>query len=55
MSLDMLVSSGGDINLLCDKMNEELEKLNLWFKINKLSLNVKKKRIILFSQRETLI
>ena len=32
-------------------MNDELEKLNLWFKINKLSLNVKKTNYIIFSKR----
>jgi len=32
-------------------VNTELEKINIWFKLNKLSLNVKKTKYILFSSK----
>ena len=38
-----------DINYLCDCMSKELSKLDEWFKINRLSLNMNKTNYILFS------
>ena len=32
------------------EINKELEKLNLWFKLNKLTLNVDKTKCMFFSQ-----
>ena len=42
-------------NLLFQKGNEELENINNWLIANKLSLNVKKTKYILFSSRTTKI
>jgi len=44
--------SGPDINELCRSVNIELTKLSRWFKLNKLSLNIKKKNnFIVFRSR----
>ena len=40
--------SESDVTLLCQKVNLELAKLNDWFCANKLSLNAKKTKYILF-------
>ena len=46
---DTTVSLSSDnVQLLFRKMNTELEKLNTWFKANRLCLNVKKTKFILF-------
>ena len=37
-----LFASGTDLKQLCDVINEELIKINVWFRVNKLSLNVSK-------------
>ena len=34
--------SGDDLSVLCKQISEELDKLNVWFHVNKLSLNVAK-------------
>ena len=34
--------SGSDLNVLCGEISKELDKLNVWFNVNKLSLNVVK-------------
>ena len=47
-----LFRSGRELNSLCKEVSEELEKLNTWFKVNKLSLNVSKTNFILFSGRK---
>ena len=44
-----LFSSGRDLDVLCHSINEELKKLNLWFKVNKLSLNLSKTNYMIFS------
>jgi len=46
-----LFYTGNNIDDMCNVMSSELEKLNLWFKVNKLSLNVKKTNFMLFSQK----
>ena len=47
-----LFRSGRDLELLCKEISDELHKLNLWFSVNKLSLNVAKTNFILFSGRK---
>ncbi len=44
-----LFTSGRDIESLCEVVNVELAKINLWFKLNKLSLNISKTNFIIFS------
>ena len=39
-----------DINILFEKMNEELTNINKWFDANKLSLNVKKTKYSFFQK-----
>ena len=43
-----------DINNVEREINYELEKVNLWLKANKLSLNVKKTKCMFFHKRKTL-
>ena len=43
-----------DSNNLEHEINYELEKVNLWLKANKLSLNVKKTKFMFFRKRKTL-
>ena len=38
-----------DIELLSNRINTELDKLHVWLKINKLSLNVEKTKLMIFS------
>ena len=46
-----MFASGSDIELLCKNINDELIKINLWFKLNKLSLNISKRNFIVFTNR----
>ena len=39
-----------DIRTLISRVNTELEKLTIWIKTNKLSLNVKKSKFMIFSR-----
>ena len=43
-----------DVNIsdLCKNVSSELDKLNIWFAVNKLSLNVSKTNFILFGNRK---
>lgn len=43
--------SGKNINNLCSLVEKELFKVNEWFKLNKLSLNVSKTNFIIFSRK----
>ena len=43
-----LFYSSPSISDLYESMNTDLENLNIWFKVNKLSLNIKKTKYILF-------
>ena len=43
-----------DSNNIEREINYELEKVNLWLKANKLSLNVKKTKCMFFHKRKTL-
>ena len=40
------LSSGDDLFELCETICLELEKLSIWFAVNKLSLNVEKEQIL---------
>ena len=46
-----ILCSGKDLIELAKTANSELSKINLWFKINKLSLNLQKTKYILFGRR----
>ena len=39
------------LSKLFENVNDELKKISLWFKLNKLSLNIKKNNFILFGQK----
>ena len=43
--------SGPDIDFLIERANSELQKASVWFKCNKLTLNVKKTKFMLFSEK----
>ena len=47
-----LFRSSDNLQNLCNEISTELCKLNIWFKINKLSLNVAKTNFIVFSRRK---
>ena len=47
-----LFRSSSDLQKLCHDVSKELGKLNIWFKVNKLSLNVAKTNFIVFSGRK---
>ena len=47
--------SGVNLDLLFEKCNSELEKASIWFRANKLTLNVKKTKFMLFSEKNTQI
>ena len=41
--------TGDDLKEVCETMSHELDKLNRWFRANKLSLNVSKTNFMIFS------
>ena len=41
-----------DLNYLSDMLNLEMDKLSIWFKSNKLSLNLKKTKFMVFKLRQ---
>ena len=47
--------SGKDVNNICHIMTEELRKINVWFKVNKLSLNVSKTNYMLFGNTRNMV
>ena len=47
-----ILYSDANVNNLNNVVNSELDKLNIWFIINKLSLNVSKTNYILFDNRK---
>ena len=47
-----LFRSSDNLQNLCNEISTELCKLNIWFKVNKLSLNVAKTNFIVFSGRK---
>ena len=44
--------SGIDLNILFENANVQLEKASTWFRANKLTLNVKKTKFMLFSEKD---
>ena len=46
-----LFLKGRDLNNLISKSNEELAKMSVWFKLNMLSLNIKKTNFIIFRSK----
>ena len=46
-----LFASGSDLKQLCDVINEGLIKINAWFRVNNLSLNVSKTNFMFFSNK----
>ena len=46
-----LFYSGKDIDELCSVVSMELEKLCIWFKVNKLSLNTSKTNLMVFTNK----
>ena len=48
-------TSGFDLKELCVNINKELEKLNEWFALNKLSLNVSKTNFMRFGNRHSTV
>ena len=47
-----IFKSGTDIVTLSEQMSNELRKLNVWFNVNKLSLNVSKTHFIIFGKQK---
>ena len=43
--------NGSDLDGLCTEISIELDKLNIWFAVNKLSLNVSKTNYIVFGKK----
>jgi hypothetical protein len=43
--------SGPELQPLIDKANSELQKLSVWFRANKMAVNVKKTKYIIFKQK----
>ena len=48
-----LFYSHEDINTLFSDVNEEIKKIEQWFKANKLSLNIKKTKCPLFNKNSS--
>ena len=44
--------SGGDLHSLFQNANIELEKASMWFKVNKLTLNIDKTKFMMFSDKD---
>ena len=44
--------SGKNLTTLCETVSRELDKLNVWFRVNKLSLNISKTNFIIFGNRK---
>lgn len=46
-----LFYSNNSLDTLCNDINDDLVKISLWFRLNRLSLNVKKTNFMIFSTR----
>ena len=49
-----VLMSDGDFDNLVSKLNAELENLDIWFKVNKLSINLRKTKFMIFTNRKYL-
>ena len=49
-----LFLEGTDVKSMQQTMNQELEKISVWLKVNKLSLNISKPHFIIFKGRKRL-
>ena len=47
-----IFKSGTDVVTLFEQMSNELRKLNVWFNVNKLFLNVSKAHFIIFGKQK---
>ena len=47
-----ILSTNKDTKLLCEQANNELDKLQNWLRLNKLSINVNKTNYIIFSNKK---
>ena len=47
--------SDSDLDNLVSKLNADLEKLDIWFKVNKLSINLKKTKFMIFTNKKYLL
>ena len=45
-----IFKSGDNLSVLCNEISKELDKLNVWFNVNKLSLNVAKTNYMVFGK-----
>ena len=52
MTLAFFYSTRNIVDIACT-VNNELEKLDIWFRVNKLSLNVNKTNVIMFANKKT--
>jgi len=48
-----LFMSGRNINEMLESINEELQHIYIWLKVNKLSLNIKKTQFMIFSKKRS--
>jgi len=48
-----LFYSGDDLKTMCEIVSSELDKLNDWFKVNKLSLNLSKTSYMIFGNKKS--
>ena len=46
-----MFKNGKDLKILQGIINKELERVSIWLKVNKLSLNIKKTHFMLFSNK----
>ena len=47
-----IFASSDDIQLLQSQINEDLNNIAIWLKVNKLSLNIKKTHFMIFTKRK---
>ena len=51
----VILMSGKDINNIICLMNEELENINKWFRVNRLTINSKKSNYIIFNKNKRIM
>ena len=47
-----LFINGKNLQILCSDLNDELDNISTWLKVNKLSLNIKKTHFIVFTSKK---